>query len=252
MPSALKTTLLRAAKCLGYVVVPEWQLETFQLAEYLTRLFTLLQIDCVLDVGANEGQYHDFLRRQCGFTGLIVSFEPLPDAVRVLTLRAAADPRWIIEPVALGAASGKAEFHVMAASQFSSFLKPTGIADKRFDQQNQVTRSLTVEVRTVDTVLPELRERFGIRAPFLKLDTQGYDMEVVKGASQSLHSIRALQTEVYLHRIYEQAPAFDEAIRQLQDLSFAVGFITANNAASHFPIPCDLDCVMVNTDATPF
>jgi FkbM family methyltransferase len=251
MPLSLKKAVLRTARHFGYSVVTEWQRETFLLAEYLTKLFALLQVDCVLDVGANEGQYHDFLRGRCGFKGLIVSFEPTPDAVRVLGRRASADPLWVIEPVALGAAAGEGQFHLMAGSEFSSFLKPTSTEDGRFETQNQIVQSLTVEVRTVDAVLPDLRRRFGFRAPFLKLDTQGYDLEVVKGATSSLSEIRALQSEIYLRRIYEQAPAYDESIRWLQALGFAVGFITPNNATSHFPILCDLDCVMVNTGAMP-
>jgi len=242
---------LRAARRLGYVIVPAWRLDAFQLAQYLTRLFALLRIDCVLDVGAHEGEYGDFLRGSCGYTGLIVSFEPNPEAAPALARRAAADPRWVVERVALGAAPGQAEFHIMADPQFSSFLRPTAADEARFAAYNRIVRSLPVEVRTVDAVLAELRARFGIRAPYLKLDTQGYDLEVVKGASQSLPAIRALQTEVYLRRIYEQAPAFDEAIKWLQGLGFAVGCIAPTNATAHFPILCDMDCVMVNTAALP-
>ena len=125
------------------------------------------------------------------------------------------------------------------------------LEEARFDAYTTIERSLPVEIRTVDTVLAELRTRFQVRAPYLKLDTQGYDLEVVKGASRSLPEIRALQTEVYLRRVYEQAPTFDEAITWLQGLGFAVGHVEPNNATAHFPIPCDMDCVMVNMATLP-
>jgi FkbM family methyltransferase len=235
----------RAASRLGYTIVPNWQLETFQLAEYLRKLFAQLGTDCVLDVGAHEGEYRDFLRGACGFAGLIVSFEPNPVAARRLAGRAAADPGWLVENVALGAAAGRAEFHIMAGTQFSSFLRPTGGAEAAFDGMNRIVATHQVEVRTVDAVLADLRARFSVQSPYLKLDTQGFDLEVLKGAAQSLPGIRALQTEIYLRRIYEQAPAFDEAIARLQGLGFAVGCIGPTNAATQFPVLCDLDCVMV-------
>jgi FkbM family methyltransferase len=245
MRAALKSMVLRTARRLGYTIVADWQRETFQLAEYLQRLFARLRIDCVLDVGAHEGEYHDFLRGACGFAGLIVSFEPNPAAAQVLARRAAADPRWLVENVALGPAAGKAEFHVMAGTQFSSFLRPAGGADAEFDGKNRIVASHQVEVRTVDAVLADLRARFSVQSPYLKLDTQGYDLEVLKGAGNSLPGIPALQTEIYLRRIYQQAPAFDEAINRLLGLGFAVGFVVPTNAASQFPVLCDLDCVMV-------
>lgn len=244
---SLKTAVQAAARRFGYTVVPDWSLDTFQLAGYLEKLFARLQVDCVLDVGANEGQYRDFLRGPCRFTGHIVSFEPNPQSLAVLNRRAAAEANWHVEPVALGAVAGQAEFNVMAASQFSSFLRPSNAEDQRYDDKNRIARSFPVTVRTVDEVLPELRRRLAIRSPYLKLDTQGFDLEVLKGAPQALPGIGALQTELYLRKIYQDAPGFDEVIRHLAVLGFAVGFVATNNPTSSFPIAVDLDCVMVNT-----
>jgi hypothetical protein len=101
------------ARRLGYVVLPIWRRNIivppdeehiFHAVRYLRRLFDLLRIDCVLDVGANLGQYRDFLRDKVGYTGLIVSFEPIPSHVQILKDRAQqSDPDWQIEDCALGA-----------------------------------------------------------------------------------------------------------------------------------------------------
>ena len=71
---ALKDRLAGIAHGLGYTVIPNWRLDTFASAAFLRRLLAHLEIDCVIDVGANAGQYHDFLRSEVGFEGLVASY----------------------------------------------------------------------------------------------------------------------------------------------------------------------------------
>ncbi|HEX2790827.1 MAG TPA: FkbM family methyltransferase, partial [Steroidobacteraceae bacterium] len=81
-------------------------------------------IDCILDVGANVGQYHDFLRDKVLYRGPIVSFEPIGRNIDRLRERARFDSAWHIEGYALGAAEGALPLNVMVSDQFSSFLEP--------------------------------------------------------------------------------------------------------------------------------
>src|SRR5215831_3678983 len=70
----------------------------------LTHRMQLIEkyaIDLVLDVGANTGQFARQLR-QYGYTGRIVSFEPLRAALLQLQTQAARDPAWEVWPYALG------------------------------------------------------------------------------------------------------------------------------------------------------
>jgi hypothetical protein len=62
-----------------------------------------------------------------------------------------------------------------------------------------------VEIRTLDSVLPPLLN--GRKAPYLKIDTQGFEREVLLGARESLASIALLQLELSLVPLYEAAPA---------------------------------------------
>src|SRR5216683_8217255 len=68
--------------------------------DYLERFTSTYQIDCVFDIGANEGQYASKLRRKLNYEGLIISFEPVPDVAKVLKARAARDPKWIVAELA--------------------------------------------------------------------------------------------------------------------------------------------------------
>ena len=75
----LKDLATRLAATLGYAVLPKWRLAQLPMAERLRKIFAAHSIDTVIDVGANKGQYRDFLRHHVGYRGSIVSFEPLPE-----------------------------------------------------------------------------------------------------------------------------------------------------------------------------
>ncbi|MBS0523463.1 MAG: FkbM family methyltransferase [Proteobacteria bacterium] len=106
-------------------------------------------------------------------------------------------------------------------------------------------RTETVAVRTVDQVVPELRKRLGFRRPYLKLDTQGFDIEVLEGARQSLPGIPALQSEASVIGIYKGMPGYMDTIRYLGDSGFDVtGFYPVSRDRSLRLI--EFDCVMIN------
>ena len=52
---------------LGYEIVPVWRMERISFAQHLARFFEHLEIECVLDVGGNKGQYRDFMRMEVGY-----------------------------------------------------------------------------------------------------------------------------------------------------------------------------------------
>jgi FkbM family methyltransferase len=252
----LKKIVKSAAEKCGYSIVPAWQLETLALeqlerqaaAEFTRKLLTHIQCDCVLDVGANAGQFRDFLREQVKFDGLIISFEPIPWHAKTLRARSVLDASWHVEDCALGRTPGHATFNVMADTQFSSFLSPADASTHAFEQQNRVVRHVEVEVRTLDRMLPQLAQQFGFRAPYLKLDTQGYDLEVLAGAAEVMDCIRALQTEASVTGLYAGAPDYATTIRTVQDAGFCLSGMFPNNP-SHFPVLHEFDCYMIAREA---
>src|SRR5215210_2863575 len=109
----------RIARRLGYEVRPYTPLRS--LAAARERLFARLGIDLVLDVGANAGQYGAMLREQ-GFTGRLVSLEPVPEAFEQLRRRAAADGAWTALDLAASDADGELAINVTDDSRSSSVL----------------------------------------------------------------------------------------------------------------------------------
>src|SRR4029077_15196574 len=129
---------------------------------------------------------------------------------------------WHVEGYALGATNGSLPINVMASDQFSSFLEPDNSRVRDYADLNGPSHVETVTVRTLDVVLPVLQERLGFDRPYLKLDTQGFDIEVLRGAADSLQTVRALQTEASVLGIYKGMPGYMDTLRHLDGLGFDI------------------------------
>ncbi len=170
------------------------------------RLLKHYAIDTVLDVGANAGQFGEHLR-WIGYQGRIISFEPGAVAFTHLTETAANDPGWEILNFGLGAAPGRAPFHISENTQSSSLLEmlPKHVEsapDSKYVGQEEI------EIRTLDSIFDEICKPG--ENVYLKIDTQGFEAEVLKGAESSLPRINTLELELSLVPLYEGAPTSED------------------------------------------
>lgn len=230
----------------GYSVISNWRLDNLELALHLKQVFARHQIDCVFDVGANRGQYYDFLRHEAGYQGHIFSFEPIYELACQLQKRSLTDPLWHVYPFALGASAGEASINIMAKDDFSSFLQPDHAQTSEFSTANKVKQTQIVLVKCLDDVIPEVRQVLDFKNLYLKIDTQGFDLEVIKGARHFLPDIAAIQCEVSIIPIYQGMPDYSTTIATLKALGF--------DLAGLFPVTRDenlrvieFDCVTINT-----
>jgi FkbM family methyltransferase len=245
MKTIIDAAIRKIFLTLGYEIVPTWRIKNREMAEHLRKLFDLLEISCVLDVGANTGQYRAFLRANVGYDGLILSFEPVPELNRILAEKAKQDRQWRIFPFALGSSDTKLPINVTRSHQFTSFLTPDNSAVTECQPYNVVDHQEVVQVRTLDSVIKEMRKEMTIDNIYLKMDTQGYDLEVTKGADQSLGDIRALQTEVSLLPIYQSMPDYRSSIETLEAKGFDITgmFVVSRD---RYQRAVEFDCVMIN------
>ncbi len=216
----------------------------------LRRFLMAFRVDCVFDVGANRGQYAAMLRRDAGFSGTILSFEPNPEIFGELSRRAASDRHWHVFNIALSDFDGTAGFHIMAADQFSSLKKPSGAQDAIFAERNKVTRTVDMQCRRLEGMLPELMAQHGFSRPFLKMDTQGHDLSVCEGAGEALGRMAGVQTELGVRPIYEGGTGYRDMIDWLAARGFAPSAFFANNKG-HFPLLVEMDGVFVNRALLP-
>jgi FkbM family methyltransferase len=209
------TPAQRLARRLGYDLTPRRKAKSpnAQLVAVLQHFRTT----CVLDVGANVGQYGALLR-EWGYTGRIVSFEPQADAHRALELRAAADQAWrVAPPMALGARAGQVELEVSAESDMSSVLPQSALL-RHVSPSSAVVRKETVPLRRLDEVAGRyLRPDDRV---FLKIDAQGYDAQVLAGAAALLERVAGIQLEMALVPLYEGERGFRGLLDDLAALGF--------------------------------
>ena len=144
----------------------------------------------------------------------------------------------------MGAAEASLPLNVMVSDQFSSFLEPDNSRAPDIAELNVPRHVETVAVRTLDSVLPALRERLGFERPYLKLDTQGFDMEVIRGGSDSLSTVLALQTEASVIGIYKGMPTYIETIRYFGERGFELSGLYPVARDSSLRL-FEFDCVMI-------
>ena len=215
--------------------------------DHLRQFFHHFAVDCVFDVGANAGQYAQMLRRELGYKGPIVSFEPIPELAARLRAQASTDPAWFIEEAALDARPGEATLNVLAGDQFSSLHRVSDSGAMLFRNQTRLCKRITVRTSTVALELQKYRERLGFARPFLKMDTQGHDLAVASGGGAELAAFIGLQSELAIKRLYEDAPGFEEALDYYRRHGFEVSALVPNNFG-HFPRLLEIDCIMYRRD----
>lgn len=183
----------------------------------LSELLRLYRVETVFDIGANAGMSGRYFRN-LGFTGKLVSFEPVGRYYKLLAREAAGDPLWTCENVALADAEGEQEINVSGgAGGASSFLKKTGATWESAPELEYVGRE-RVRVTTVDRAALEHYPE-GDRL-FLKLDVQGYERKVLEGAGQTLPRVVGVRVEMSVSRCYEDEPLLSEMINYLYELGF--------------------------------
>jgi FkbM family methyltransferase len=220
----------------------------FLLAPHIMALVRVYGINCVLDVGANRGQYGLELRA-AGYRGEIVSFEPVPAVYEQLRAVARADGRWRTHAYALGRTDTTATINVARGSVMSSFLSANQYAQGRFGEQVSVASAIDVPVRRLDAVFEEIVGHVGAPRVLLKMDTQGFDLEVFAGLGERRSEVVALQSEVSVIPIYANMPRMPDAIALYETHGFELTglFIVSRDEATQRAI--EFDCVMARPSA---
>jgi FkbM family methyltransferase len=198
------------------------------------------RIDHVIDVGANTGQFGKFMRSI--YSGRMSSFEPVSSAFAKLQQAIGDDANWAAYQIALGSHAEVANIHVAPMSGFSSFLQTNDYCVTTFGEQTAGAREESVRIRRLDDVLEEISKHHKDERIFLKMDTQGFDLEVFRGLGGKLPRVVALQSEVSLVPIYEHMPRWTECIVAFEQAGFGI--------AGMFPVSrvqgrvIEYDCVL--------
>lgn len=212
---------------------------------HLLAIFRSRHIDCVLDVGANFGQYGKFLR-EIGYTGQIISFEPVKSVFEELLRVSDGDSKWMCLNFALSDESKFSEINVYKGSQFCSFLDTSDFAKTRWDDVASPVKEVVESVR-LDDIFQNLKNHVLCSNFYLKLDTQGFDLHVFRGAGESLRHISAMQSELSLISVYEGMGRSFAGIEYYIDAGFFISGMYPIDIEKSLAV-IEYDCVLVKRE----
>lgn len=214
--ATIKNKLKQALNAAG-IEAHRFSPESSKLARLMASLHAY-EIDLVIDVGANDGQFAREIRAG-GYFGQIVSAEPMAKAHDRLSKGSQGDSAWHVHPrCALGANTGQIELNI-AGNSVSSSVLPMLASHSNAAPESVYQGKELVALTTLDLIAPQYIEKAS--APFLKIDTQGYEWQVLDGAKEILPKVRGILMEVSLIPLYEGQRLWQESIARLE----AEGFV---------------------------
>jgi len=179
--------------------------------------------DCVWDVGANLGLYTVKFSEIVGAKGAVVAFEPSPTNFDRLKRAAGSLPNVALVPIAMGDHEGTVEFTQGRDRDGTTSRVVT-------DPTDRTGGSINVEVSRGDHCLTFQ----SVKPPdVIKIDTEGFELEVIRGLSQTLcrPNLRALFVEVHFGQLKDRGLAWAPA--KIEVLLENTGFRCTWADASH-------------------
>lgn len=212
----LKDEIKKVVKALGFEIrkyTPSVS-ETARIQHFINYH----NIDLVLDVGANIGQYAKYLR-ELGYSGKIISFEPLSSAYSQLQVISSKDQMWEIAPrTAIGNEESDITINISANSQSSSILEMLE-SHLNAAPESIYCNSERVKLSRLDAIAQQYIKQ-DTKSIFLKIDVQGFEKQVVQGATQILPKVSGIQLELSLVPLYKDQLIFPEMLKFMETLGY--------------------------------
>lgn len=180
----------------------------------------------VFDVGANIGQTTLRIRRSLPGAA-IHAFEPSPKAFDQLIRHFGRSDSMELNNVAVGPISGTALFHENETSELSSLLRPRDWGCWK--------ESMVPTIR-LDNYCRDRRIRI---IDVLKVDTQGFDLEVIKSAGSMLENINLIMMEIIFNKMYPHSATVGEIFEFLGDNGFQLVTFYETNHHNGLAYWCD-------------
>ncbi|WP_395052701.1 FkbM family methyltransferase [Flavobacterium sp.] len=180
------------------------------------KLIKSYNIDVILDIGANIGQYGSEMRN-LGFKGEILSFEPMKNAFKKLQKNASSDSKWRVFNFSLGERNGETTINIAKNSVSSSLLDNLPQLIESAPDAEFVEKE-TIEIKKLDSIFDSLN--LSGKNIYLKIDTQGYEEMVLLGAEKTLDKVTGLQIEMSFIASYKGSITFDEMKNKLNLMGF--------------------------------
>lgn len=216
----------RSLNVRGFPLIPKqlWRSAPFHRTSYnqfllwIGRLH-LQDVGQVIDVGANHGDF-----AQAASTlfpdARVLLVEPLPSLHPELERRSADYPgRWSVAKCAVGAEAGETSLFV--DPQMPNLASLTGFTEQFLKAMPGANPSQTLTCSVVR--LDDLTRERGIgKVDLLKIDVEGFEFEVLKGAGETLARCESVVIEISLIRRVDAQNSLELLLALLRERGFAV------------------------------
>ena len=182
------------------------------------KLFETFGINKIIDVGANVGQYA-LLVKELGFSGQIISFEPLSSAFSTLKEVSDKHNNWQAHNYALGNENTETVINI-SENSFSSSILNMLPQHLKSAPASKFINTEKIQIRTLDSIFDTLHTASD--KILLKIDTQGFEKKVLEGAGNSLHKITGIQLEMSIVPLYKSELILEEMITYLKNSGFTL------------------------------
>ncbi len=229
VPSKWKIPIKRALGLPLTRLHPDWSI--------LEVIGPVLNEHMVLDIGAHHGWFFHCWQDWCP-KARVIALEPYGESFETMHRLYGRDPRVRLIQGGVGAEPGELELNVLQGSKVSnSFLNPAEKAWREIEYVHGEISRVSVPVTTVD----EIFRQAGLdKVYLLKIDVQGYEMEVLKGAGHSLASIDHIFVESGIQSLYEGAPRFSDVFEFLTARGFHLIALRSWHRGNHVLVETDM------------
>jgi FkbM family methyltransferase len=167
-------------------------------------------IDCFYDVGANIGQF-SLLLFSAGIKSPVIAFEPIPSCFKQLDRLSSRMKNLVCRNIALGSSDTINTLLVASSPDSSSFLEPT-LAQKTVYGVTSTNRSISVKQLSLVSIL----KSYPCSSGFLKIDVQGYELNVLTGCENLAQYFKYIYVELSFVELYKNQPLFSEVFNYLE------------------------------------
>jgi FkbM family methyltransferase len=182
------------------------------------KIIDNFNIDTLFDIGANAGQYASRIR-EYGYSKRIISFEPLKSVYQKLEIASQNDNYWSVNNYAIGNVDTRSVINIAGNLDSSSILNMLPKHIESAPESSYIGRE-EIEIKKIDTIFNSFCSIHD--SVMIKIDTQGYEKNVIDGALDSLTRIKVLQLEMSLVPLYENETLFVEMIGYLDKKGFVL------------------------------
>lgn len=199
-------------------------------------------IKVILDIGANNGEFAEFLSTYFNARRTI-AIEPLPGCATLIRQRNKAIKNLTVFECAVSDHEGRAVFFENAYAPASSLLPVSKIHSDEFPQTAGHQKEMMVAVRRLDDLidLGSLEKEI-----LIKIDVQGLEDKVMRGGEKTFRSAKFVMIEMSLVPMYDGQPLFEEAHELLVNLGFRFSGIKNQVASPKTGQPLFMHCLYVN------